>query len=125
MTTFDEAGDVLIHYMMRDTRHRDTLFEADISAGQYDIQHLYQELGIVIEGFIEVAKPEEQDGFRKLPLHIEVLLIDWRYPFYRNRGWQTFYKNRLWFMCRCLNQHRFSRFASRCDVLCPTRSEIH
>ncbi len=44
--------------------------------GQREVQLARAELGVVIEGLVEVAEPEEDDGVRVAALDVEVLAAD-------------------------------------------------
>jgi hypothetical protein len=55
-------------------RHRVTLPLAHLPGGEHDLQFLGDQPGILIEGLVEIAQAEEDDGLRIASLYLEILV---------------------------------------------------
>jgi len=69
----EEPAQIAVHGVVGDAGHGDALVLAHVAAGQGDAEHSCGDAGIVIEGLVEVAEAEEQQGVRVLLLDAEVL----------------------------------------------------
>ena len=68
--------------MVRDSGHGKALALAHRTGGQNDFQFPRGDAGVLVEGLVEVAQPEEDDGVGVLALDAEVLLADGRGAFF-------------------------------------------
>jgi hypothetical protein len=74
----DQPGDVSIGGVMRDTGEGDADTFAHFAAGEDDIEDAGGDLGVLLEGLVEVAEAEEEDGVGEAALDLQVLTADWR-----------------------------------------------
>ena len=70
----DEAGEIVVHGVIRHARHRNRLAGGSSAARQRDVDEFGHSAGIVIEQLVEVAHAVEQQHVRVLGLQAEVLL---------------------------------------------------
>ncbi len=70
----DQPGQIRLGRMEWNSGHRDPHAFGNIAGGQHDLQFLRRDLGIVVEGLIEVAQSEEQNGVGILALDFKILL---------------------------------------------------
>ena len=63
--------------MARDSRHGHPHVLAQVAAGERNVQFPGNELGIVIEGFVEVSHAKQDNGALVGILDLEVLASDW------------------------------------------------
>ena len=74
----DQAGEVAIERLVRDAGQRVPAPLAHLAPGQRDLELARDDLGVLIEGLVEVAHPKEQNRVRVLALEALVLLPDRR-----------------------------------------------
>jgi hypothetical protein len=72
----DEAGDVAVGGVVGDAGHRHPQPLAHLPAGQDDVEDAGGDPGVVVEGFVEVAEAEEEDGVGEAALDLEVLAAE-------------------------------------------------
>ena len=72
----DQRGQVLLHVLHRHPRQRHAQPLPQRLAGQRDPQLAADQLRVGVEGLVEVAQPEEEDGVRVLRLDLKVLAAD-------------------------------------------------
>ncbi|MEA2586221.1 MAG: hypothetical protein QOF33_4306, partial [Thermomicrobiales bacterium] len=69
----DEAGDVAFDGVVGDAGEGDALALAHLAAGEDDVEDLGGDLGVALEGLVEVAEAEEEDRVWEPRLDLEVL----------------------------------------------------
>ena len=74
----NQAGDVALSGVTGDARHRNALAASHLARCEGDVEHRGGQPGIVVEGLVEVAQPEEDDDVGILSLNGEVLAPDRR-----------------------------------------------
>ena len=72
----DEPGQVVVQGMVGYAGHGDAVPLAHLPGGQGDLQLPGDQPGILVEGLVEIAQPEEDDGLRVALFHPEVLAAD-------------------------------------------------
>ncbi len=73
---FDEAGEVVFDGVVRDARQRDAHAAADGTGGEHDVEFAGGDLGVLVEGLVEIADAEEEDRVGMVAFDLEVLLAD-------------------------------------------------
>jgi hypothetical protein len=73
----DESGDVPFNGVVGNTGHRDTLILGHRTRGQHQVKFTSGDLSILVEGFVEITQPEEDDSVWMLRLNLEVLPTEW------------------------------------------------
>src|SRR5260370_38248119 len=59
--------------MRGDAGHRQTLAAAHLTRGQGNVEDPRGQMGVVLEGLVEIAQTEEQDGVWLTALELEIL----------------------------------------------------
>jgi len=70
----DQLGQVAVHRVERDASHRNRCTGRLAAGGQGDIEQLGGALGVVVEQFVEIAHPVEQQNTGMLGLDAQILL---------------------------------------------------
>ena len=71
---FDEPADVSVDRVKRNAAHRDAAAVGILGAGcQRQLERAGRDEGVLVEHFVEVAHPEQEDGIAVLLLGVQVL----------------------------------------------------
>jgi uncharacterized protein len=69
----DQAGDVSLGGVKGNACQWHPLPFTHLAAGQYDLQHVRGDLGVLLEGFVKITESKQQDRVREAGLDVEVL----------------------------------------------------
>jgi hypothetical protein len=69
----DQLGDVRLDAVVGHASQRDALVQPHRPRGQHHVADAGHDLGVAVEGLVEIAQPEEEDRVRKLLLDRQIL----------------------------------------------------
>ncbi len=73
---FDQAREIVFDGMIGNARQRHAYPAANRARCEHDVEFARGDLGVLVEGFIKIAKPEEENGIGMLLFFFEVLPAD-------------------------------------------------